>query len=62
LFYATNGHIWKSKDNWLNERGLECTWKGISCDAQKHVVKIKLDSNNLSGEIPKSFRNLEYLC
>ncbi|WP_238945207.1 IPTL-CTERM sorting domain-containing protein [Allofranklinella schreckenbergeri] len=60
LYNSTNGAHWKYRNNWrnsgdtdFNAPGTECSWYGVTCDgAQAHVIKVDLENNRLSGEIP----------
>ena len=62
LYNSTGVENWQKSDNWLGERGTECSWYGISCDAyERYVIKIELSYNDLNGEIPHSIVNLQNL-
>lgn len=60
LYYATFmvGHDfladptdWKRQEGWITDAS-ECTWKGVSCNNQGHVIAIVLPDNAISGSIP----------
>ena len=62
LYNSTDGDNWDNSENWLGDRGTECSWLGVSCDEnERHVVKIDCFNNNLKGEILPSISNLKYL-
>jgi len=50
LYETTNGAKWKNKKNWLKTKQ-PCQWFGITC-VNNHVVTIKLDKNQLNGNVP----------
>jgi Leucine-rich repeat (LRR) protein len=53
LYTFTNGASWTNSSNWNGDVGTECTWYGVTCNAEgTHVVSISLISNNLSGPLP----------
>jgi Leucine-rich repeat (LRR) protein len=58
LYNKTNGKNWYGNDNWLNEDVI--TWYGIEV-VDNRVIGINLNNNNLSGEIPGSISNLDFL-
>lgn len=49
FYEATGGANWKEQDGWLTDRN-HCDWHGVTC-SKGRVTKIKLDNNNLSGDI-----------
>ena len=51
LYEATNGGYWKRSDNWLSDAPLD-DWYGVETDANGRVTGLRLNGNNLSGEIP----------
>ncbi|MCD0467445.1 VWA domain-containing protein [Flavobacterium sp. ENC] len=57
IFNSTNGANWRNKGGW---DGLGGAWYGVQFN-NGHVSEINLDSNNLSGTIPKEIENLPYL-
>lgn len=64
LYDSTNGAQWINNTNWFNYSATY--WKGveIAVPANKGVVGITLDTNNLAGVIPSSISglsNLKYL-
>ena len=64
IFYeSTNGPNWVKRYNWLSDRPLG-EWFGVTTDSYGRVTKVRLLSNNLTGEIPAQvgdFTNLTYL-
>ncbi len=62
FYNGTNGPNWFGRDNWLGAPGTECTWFGVTCDAQRtFVTQLLLDNNNLAGPFPTSLANLTRL-
>ena len=48
-FYEnTNGTNWLQQTNWLSDESV-CTWFGVVCDENEHIVEISLDNNVLVG-------------
>jgi hypothetical protein len=60
LYKSTNGDNWTHKDNWLGAPGTERSWFGVTCDYDS-VAELKLDNNNLAGQIPPELGNLKKL-
>ena len=72
LYLDTQGGGWTDNTGWcsgscpligpplFNTSGTECSWNGIACDSNEHVIGISLGSNNLIGSLP-SFTHLVYL-
>jgi hypothetical protein len=62
IYQATNGNDWNFDRgyDWLSSAPF-CQWGGITCDEDKRVTEIILDSNNLHGSIPESIGKLERL-
>ena len=60
LYNATGGSNWLYADNWLSGARLR-EWRGVSTDAEGFVVQLKLDANNLTGEIPPELGDLARL-
>lgn len=50
LYETTNGEKWKNKKNWFKTKQ-PCQWFGVTC-VNNHVVTIKLDKNQLNGNVP----------
>ncbi|MCP4106018.1 MAG: hypothetical protein GY749_10850 [Desulfobacteraceae bacterium] len=62
FYNNTGGENWYYKDGCLGEAGTECSWYGVTCDAEEdHVTKIDSWVNNLSGEMPPEIGNLTNL-
>ncbi len=62
LYNSTNGDNWNNNDGWL-VTDTPCDWYGVTCTAG-HVVRLDLDWNELSRNIPPelgNLSNLEYL-
>ena len=57
LYHATDGPNWTNNDNWLSDRPLD-EWYGISTNFSGRVTNVRLDSNQLSGEIPAALGQL----
>lgn len=60
IYNSTNGKHWINKDKW-NSSEAYCTWYGVHCHDHKHVSKINLSGNNLTGMLPSSISNLPCL-
>uniref|UniRef100_A0A7S2NR12 Leucine-rich repeat-containing N-terminal plant-type domain-containing protein n=1 Tax=Leptocylindrus danicus TaxID=163516 RepID=A0A7S2NR12_9STRA len=61
LYEATNGTLWRIKTNWLVTGTSECSWYGISCEAEGYVSRLYFYDNFLAGSIPSSIGQLPYL-
>ncbi len=61
FYYGTNGDNWQNRGNWLGNAGSECTWYGITCNADNNIISMDLADNHLEGEIPASIAYLPYL-
>jgi hypothetical protein len=61
IHFATSGIIhrfanptetaWKNSTKWVSEAE-ECTWYGVSCNANMQVTGLRLNQNNLTGTFP----------
>lgn len=63
IYNLMGGANWISKADWLSTKPVE-SWYGITVEVingQKHVTKIKLGANNLTGMFPNALVNLPYL-
>ena len=52
FYNATNGDTWNDHTGWLGPVGTECTWFGVNCGPDGHVVVLNLHGNGLQGPIP----------
>lgn len=60
LYKATNGDNWTNNTNWCSDKPLN-EWYGVSTNNNDRVHSLILDSNNLSGILPKEIGNLQAL-
>ena len=63
LYNATDGENWDVSDNWLSDAPL-VEWHGFTIEDDGRVMRLNLNNNELSGEIPAelgSLSNLEAL-
>lgn len=51
LYAATGGSSWRTKTNWLSDEPM-ATWHGVVGNAYDRVIELRLQDNDLSGEIP----------
>lgn len=64
LYNATNGQSWLDRSGW--EAGAAgsncdvCTWYGVVCDIQDRVVQLRLNDNNLVGNLPTVLDGLDH--
>ncbi|XP_074657174.1 uncharacterized protein LOC141910338 [Tubulanus polymorphus] len=49
LYTSTNGDNWYYNENWNNSSLNFCTWYGVGCDEEGHVLSLSLNDNNLTG-------------
>jgi hypothetical protein len=59
LYISTNGPDWLVKTNWLSDMPVS-TWHGVSLDNGR-VYSISLYGNNLTGTLPESIGDLDYM-
>ena len=60
LYHSTGGPNWNAKDNWLTDAPLG-DWYGVHTDESGRVVRLSLNENDLTGEIPPELSNLPNL-
>jgi hypothetical protein len=63
LYIYTHGGGWAHVGGWNGPPGSECSWYGITCDAQgQTVVSVNLSDNLLHGSLPdiSQLENLQY--
>ena len=60
IYNATGGNSWLNNDNWLTTN-LVSTWDGVTTDVNGNVIRLNLESNNLSGSLPAELGDLIYL-
>ena len=58
LYYSANGADWNDRANWLTNAPLS-EWYGVETDGDGRVVRLDLEANNLTGELPLEFGNLD---
>ena len=61
FYHLSKGPEWTNDTNWVDEYECNCDWHGVTCDAMKHVTKLELASNRLSGRLSKSIGKLTYI-
>jgi len=59
FYNSTRGHKWINNTNWLSDKPVY-KWQGVII-RNNRVVKLILPGNNLYGEIPETFGNLQHL-
>lgn len=60
LYAATGGSSWRTKTNWLSDEPM-ATWHGVVGNAYDRVIELRLQDNDLSGEIPPELGQLSFL-
>lgn len=61
LYEMTNGPDWFFNDNWTldpNSDANPCTFYGVKCSEDEHVVDLSLAGNNLLGSLPECLSEL----
>ena len=51
FYEATGGDAWDRNENWNSEEPLE-EWFGVGTDEDGNVISLRLEENNLSGDMP----------
>ena len=57
LYHATNGHNWTDSTNWGTDEALD-HWHGVTASGGGRIVRLNLNSNNLTGPIPPELGDL----
>ena len=53
IYAQTNGDLWSNNTGWGDAAGTECSWHGVTCNAdQTNITGLRLEWNNLSGSLP----------
>ena len=60
LYHSANGDDWNDGANWLTDAPLS-EWHGVETDVSGRVTRLDLEANNLVGELPLEFGNLDQL-
>ena len=60
LYHATGGQGWTNNGNWLTDAPLH-DWHGVLTDSEGRVVRLILQGNQLTGEIPAELGDLASL-
>lgn len=59
LYLATDGPNWIESLGWMDAKGTECGWHGVTCSEDgSTVLALDLSGNGLSGELPASLAAL----
>ncbi|GKY99978.1 hypothetical protein MPSEU_000951400 [Mayamaea pseudoterrestris] len=53
FYLSTHGDDWSSNDGWTSTDNY-CSWYGITCDSNRKVARIVLESNGLYGPVGSS--------
>ncbi len=61
IYESTGGPDWIRQEGWLGPAGTECSWEGVTCDAEGHVIRLSLGCNHLTGSIPPEIGSLCWL-
>ena len=63
IYDKMGGVWWKQPINWMDTefQNDHCNWTGIVCDPFSRISQIYLENKNISGSLPESFYELEYL-
>ena len=61
-FYdSANGTRWTNGTLWLDEYTSYCDWTGVTCEQGRHVTKLNLTNNGLSGRLSDSIGDLTFI-
>ena len=60
LYNATDGPNWPDNTNWLTDAPIG-DWHGVTTNSAGRVVRLDMNGNQLTGEIPKELGNLASL-
>jgi Leucine-rich repeat (LRR) protein len=55
-----NGFEWIEATGWMSQIDI-CEWIGLTCSASKLVISMKMDNNNLRGNLPLELSFLKIL-
>jgi hypothetical protein len=60
FFLEMNGFEWIEATGWMSQIDI-CEWIGLTCSASKLVISMKMDNNNLRGNLPLELSFLKIL-
>ena len=60
LYHSTGGASWDANANWLSDRPIG-QWHGVTTDSNGRVIRLVLQDNRLTGEIPPELGGLSNL-
>ena len=59
LYHVNGGPNWHNSTAWQGDIGSECSWYGVTCNAQQTTVTgLDLKANNLKGTLPAALTKL----
>merc|ERR1712238_528744 len=61
FYYSTSGDDWNDNSMWVEQNENVCDWYGIECNSNRTVLGIKLEENNLVGELPQELASISTL-
>jgi len=61
FYYSTSGDDWNDNSMWVEQNQNVCDWYGIECNSNRNVLGIKLEENNLVGELPQELASISTL-
>ena len=60
LYHSTGGANWEANANWLSDRTIG-EWLGVTTNSNGRVIRLGLNNNQLTGEIPPELGGLSNL-
>jgi hypothetical protein len=61
FYESAKGQDWTNNAGWLDPYLSVCSWFGVGCDDDRHVINITLVNNGLAGTLSKEIGDLNFL-
>ena len=61
FYEAAKGQDWTYSAGWLDPYQSVCSWYGVKCNSNSHVVGLNLMNNGLTGTLSKAIADLPFL-